>query len=446
MWIGWDDQSDPVKIAFQFDTLRKFHEVSIHVNNFVSQGAQVFASVDLYFSMDGQKFSEFPLRWTPKGNLKNETAHLEQIPLKGRLATYVRMEFYHSNHWLLLSEIFFRSDIFTGNVTDEIHSLNYLQDGPVDKSMGKTKSDDVLAGSTSTTSTGAMIGLIAGSLSVLVLLSVVMVVCYVMRRNHRNTKLVGVMGMTPKSMSMGLGCNDSNPQKHSSSSGTTKKVGKIALCDLKPVSISGETDSDESLYHELVFGLGGSASKSEGSSGSSSNQTARKNTNRKIKYQRVNHGGDFSDFMGMRNLHDEISYFSHSASSTPATIQKQNMSHHISHPVPQHGNILPPTLYQHHHPIDQQHLHHPMLTLQPKTTSLVNGNCSLLPPSNTSVFTTSTSKSSSGIPAAAAAAATLGYFNSPHGRRTPSTMKNSESNYYAATDIFHVSDKHFDRF
>jgi len=41
MWIGWDNQSTPVRIGFQFDQLRKFQLVSIHVNNFVSQGAQV---------------------------------------------------------------------------------------------------------------------------------------------------------------------------------------------------------------------------------------------------------------------------------------------------------------------------------------------------------------------------------------------------------------------
>ena len=148
-----------------------------------------------------------------------------------------------------------------------------------------------------------IIGLIAGSLSVLVVLCVVALVYYVMRRQHRNSKLVGVMGMTPKSMSMGLGCTDAMvAEKHSSSSGTSKKVGKIALCDLKPVSISGETDSDESLYHELGYGANGagsgggssSVSKSETSTASSSNPTGRRNTNRKIKYQRVNHGGDFS--------------------------------------------------------------------------------------------------------------------------------------------------------
>jgi hypothetical protein len=59
--------------------------------------------------MDGVKFSEYSISWTPKKDLKNETAVMEQIQLKGRLATYIRMEFFHSNHWLLISEISFRS-------------------------------------------------------------------------------------------------------------------------------------------------------------------------------------------------------------------------------------------------------------------------------------------------------------------------------------------------
>jgi len=70
---------------------------------------QVFASADIFFSMDSKKFSEFPVRWTPKRDMKNETSLLIDIPLKGRLAKYIRLEFYHSNHWLLFSEISFLS-------------------------------------------------------------------------------------------------------------------------------------------------------------------------------------------------------------------------------------------------------------------------------------------------------------------------------------------------
>lgn len=263
-----------------------------------------------------------------------------------------------------------------------------------------------MGGSSTDHSTGTIIGLIAGSLSVFVLLSIVSLVCYVMRRNRRNTKLVGVMsiGMTPKSMSIGLGlggptCSSDdqlssistgkmNKNKGSSGSSssmnilngiggpnsgkTNKKIGKIALCDIgKPVSISAETDSDESMYHELVFGraagggngggggvgdarpsiatsattaaapstatnkknrtissssysgLGKNSSKNgsismssasilesysgptdsseSGYMSASQQQLGRKGsansgtaTNRKVKYQRVNHGGDFS--------------------------------------------------------------------------------------------------------------------------------------------------------
>lgn len=159
-----------------------------------------------------------------------------------------------------------------------------------------------MGGSSSDHSTGTIIVLIAGSLSVFVVLAIVSLVCYVMRRNRRNTKLVGVMsiGMTPKSMSIGLGLGgpacSSDDQLSSISGGNmtktkgpgssssmnilsglggggngpnsgkmNKKIGKIALCDMgKPVSISGETDSDESMYHELVFGRAGVGSGTGG--------------------------------------------------------------------------------------------------------------------------------------------------------------------------------------
>jgi len=213
-----------------------------------------------------------------------------------------------------------------------------------------------LTGSKSSNSTGTMIGLIAGSISVFVLLAIVSLVYYVLRRNHRNTKLVGVMGigMTPKSMSIGLGLSEptrNNEKKWDDGSGGTKKMAKIALCDLKPVSGPGETDSDESMYHELVFGrsstsgrhrkcendpimdgflktrkscasstvncstavsssgtpaplnsftFGTNLYKSSGllgmgsSSTTTKNPLAKKTNNDKFKYQRVNHGGDFS--------------------------------------------------------------------------------------------------------------------------------------------------------
>jgi hypothetical protein len=214
-----------------------------------------------------------------------------------------------------------------------------------------------------------MIGLVVGCVFVCLLLSGVSLACFVMRRNRRNTKLVGVMGigMTPKSMSIGLGLNgcpsndqlsastntskstSKKPNNASSSNsssvtlnGGTKRLGKIALCDMNPVSHPGETDSDESMYHELVFGRNGpsvimaksvggvgggvgnksrsgglsysslaiangnsvgsscaSTTKTESDSGygSSSQQLVRKHCglgSRKIKYQKVNHGADFS--------------------------------------------------------------------------------------------------------------------------------------------------------
>lgn len=197
-----------------------------------------------------------------------------------------------------------------------------------------------------------MIGLVVGCVLVCILLSGVSVACFVMRRNRRNTKLVGMIGMTPKSMSVGTGLNGcsvndqlpTNATKTGSSSttmdlnGGPKNLGKIALCDIKPMSI-GETDSDESLYHELVFGRNGpsvimgkseantkkrknsgglsysslgianngssvgssctSTAKTESDSGygSTSQQLVRKHCgmgSKKIKYQKVNHGADFS--------------------------------------------------------------------------------------------------------------------------------------------------------
>jgi len=51
-WIGWTKEATPVKIGFQFDQLRKFSTVAIHVNNFVSQGAQVKKTIEHVITLE----------------------------------------------------------------------------------------------------------------------------------------------------------------------------------------------------------------------------------------------------------------------------------------------------------------------------------------------------------------------------------------------------------
>jgi len=40
-WIGWDNELQPVKIGFQFDGIRRFQTLTLHVNNLVSEGVEV---------------------------------------------------------------------------------------------------------------------------------------------------------------------------------------------------------------------------------------------------------------------------------------------------------------------------------------------------------------------------------------------------------------------
>ena len=56
-------------------------------------------------------FSSHTISFCPKKDLKNDTTVMVEIPLFGRLASYVRMELVHADEWLLLSEIQFRSGI-----------------------------------------------------------------------------------------------------------------------------------------------------------------------------------------------------------------------------------------------------------------------------------------------------------------------------------------------
>lgn len=73
MWIGWDNQSTPVRIGFQFDQLRKFQLVSIHVNNFVSQGAQVSIQLSptFYYVLNNIPFTSYTLDKCINVTIKN---------------------------------------------------------------------------------------------------------------------------------------------------------------------------------------------------------------------------------------------------------------------------------------------------------------------------------------------------------------------------------------
>jgi len=42
----------------------------------------VFASADIYFSMDSKKFSEFPVRWTPKRDVKKRDVTSNRHPVE----------------------------------------------------------------------------------------------------------------------------------------------------------------------------------------------------------------------------------------------------------------------------------------------------------------------------------------------------------------------------
>jgi len=82
---------------------------------------QNFASLTVFSSVNGgAKLSKNEIVWIPKQkkkmeNLSSESSssslsvEMEEIPLKGLTASFILLQFVHSNKWLLISEISFVS-------------------------------------------------------------------------------------------------------------------------------------------------------------------------------------------------------------------------------------------------------------------------------------------------------------------------------------------------
>lgn len=54
--MGWDSELEPVKIGFQFDGIRRFNSIEIHVNNLVSEGVEVSEHVCVLGSRNSLPF------------------------------------------------------------------------------------------------------------------------------------------------------------------------------------------------------------------------------------------------------------------------------------------------------------------------------------------------------------------------------------------------------
>lgn len=118
-WVGWkndtpDLEGRPLEIVFEFDNVRNFSAMHLHVNNQFSKGVQVFSHAKVYLSVfDSQRLE--PVVFSYVADQLMEHSRDVTIKLHQRLGRFLRLHLYFAASWLLLSEVSFDSVAVSGN-------------------------------------------------------------------------------------------------------------------------------------------------------------------------------------------------------------------------------------------------------------------------------------------------------------------------------------------
>ncbi|CAF1013674.1 unnamed protein product [Didymodactylos carnosus] len=118
-WVGWRDNhvdKKPISIVFNFDYIRNFSRLTIHANNYYTNGVYVFRSAVIKFSRSEQDYNNTPsLVYHHQRDENFDLARPVMIDLKYHVGSRIQLELYFDSNWLLISEVTFDSFI-VGNI------------------------------------------------------------------------------------------------------------------------------------------------------------------------------------------------------------------------------------------------------------------------------------------------------------------------------------------
>ncbi|XP_021950290.2 discoidin domain-containing receptor 2 [Folsomia candida] len=175
-WVGWrkpEEGKDWLEVQFEFEQVRKFSSLDLFSNNFPSKGVQIFARAKVYFSVGGVYFNGKPVTYVPNVDVAADFARNFTIPLD-RVARFIKVHLYYRTSWIVLGEVYFHSEIYEGNYTQELGpdvqldfpDTHSMEIGDLDSSMVET-----------------VVGIITG---LILLVGIVSGVIVWMRRSGRN--------------------------------------------------------------------------------------------------------------------------------------------------------------------------------------------------------------------------------------------------------------------
>ncbi|XP_022902114.1 discoidin domain-containing receptor 2-like [Onthophagus taurus] len=276
-WIGWHNntlEGSPLEITFQFDSIRDFTAVHIHTNNMFMRGVQIFSSVELYFGLHPGRFQEFPITKVIAPDQINESARNITIRFKPKLSKFIRLRLRFADKWILLSEITFESTQLQHNLTDEMLEKYYSLFDIVQSTSAPPRTGgeiiharkEIAPETSPTHTTQTYIGLITGSLAMVVLLLACTVLLMIKRGRkkvallHKHTALVSsstkpgiTMNMKDLKMNMSTPIINNGLSRlsfNNKSASDTINSKKSKICNLYGHVNGEESDSENSVYHE----------------------------------------------------------------------------------------------------------------------------------------------------------------------------------------------------
>ena len=63
-WIGWQHTNQTIEIVFDFETVHNFTTANVNCHNNFNREVRVFSSAFIWFSIDGIKWSNTPIKYT----------------------------------------------------------------------------------------------------------------------------------------------------------------------------------------------------------------------------------------------------------------------------------------------------------------------------------------------------------------------------------------------
>lgn len=72
---------------------------------------QIFSVAEVWFSLDGERFQQTPIRSVLPLDRSRESARNVTVQLRNRSARFIRLRLFFADKWILLSEVSFESGL-----------------------------------------------------------------------------------------------------------------------------------------------------------------------------------------------------------------------------------------------------------------------------------------------------------------------------------------------